>query len=67
MGGTIGIIGMSAWMGGYSTIYPATAIMLVTVLYGGIVLRWGISQQMGQSTALEDQPDRPFGSISLDA
>ena len=41
LGGTIGVTGMSASMGDFRAIYPATAIMLLTVLYGGIVSALG--------------------------
>ena len=41
LGGTIGVTGMSAWMSDYRAAYPATSIMLLTVLYGGIVSSFG--------------------------
>ena len=41
LGGTIGVTGMSASMADFRAIYPATAIMLLTVLYGGIVSALG--------------------------
>ena len=41
LGGTIGVTGMSAHMADFRAIYPATAIMLLTVLYGGIVSALG--------------------------
>ena len=41
LGGTIGVTGMSSWIIDYKNVYPATSIMLVTVLYGGIVSAFG--------------------------
>ena len=41
LGGTIPVTGMSAYMVNYAAIYPASAIMLVTVLYGGVVSALG--------------------------
>ena len=41
LGGAIGVTGMSASMADFRAIYPATAIMLLTVLYGGIVSALG--------------------------
>ena len=41
LGGTIGVTVMSASMGDFRALYPATAIMLLTVLYGGIVSALG--------------------------
>ena len=41
LGGTIGVTGMSANLSEHQWVYPATAIMLLTVLYGGIVSALG--------------------------
>ena len=41
LGGTIGVTGMSANLSYHQSVYPATAIMLLTVLYGGIVSALG--------------------------
>ena len=41
LGGTIGVTGMSDSMSDFRALYPATAIMLLTVLYGGIVSALG--------------------------
>ena len=41
LGGTIGVTQLSAHMNDYSAAYPATSIMLLTVLYGGIISALG--------------------------
>ena len=41
LGGTIGVTNLSAHMNDYSAAYPATSIMLLTVLYGGIISALG--------------------------
>ena len=41
LGGTIGLTGLSAFIGDYRAAYPASAIMLLPVLYGGIFSVFG--------------------------
>ena len=41
LGGTIGVTGMSALMSDYKAAYPASAVMLLAVLYGGIASAFG--------------------------
>ena len=41
LGGTIGVTGMSTYINDYNAAYPATSIMLLTVLYGGILSAMG--------------------------
>jgi len=64
LGGTIGVTGMSAWLSDYRAAYPATSIMLLTVLYGGIVSAFGYFA-IGRSEKLNGRLSRTNQVLAL--